>query len=288
MKIKLALALCICCVFFGFSQQNDTKETDALIDSIFEENKALDSIINAMAKYQFLYLTINYNNKTYFSGRDIGIKQYNMSPRMTYLHHSGLYASLSGIYYSAFNPKWDLTIATLGYGDNFGKNDCLKYSVSYSKYFYNNGLDNLFTNDLTFAIGLKNNKKNLATTLSASFLFGKSDSYQIASNSFYSIKLYQSTKYKIAFRPQLNFVAGKQTVELARTYVKLGRIITEYNDKDIFSLLNTQLNFPLQFSNNSFDLEIGYNLNMPTAIGDETNLKKTSFLSASLSYLIDL
>ena len=288
MKNKLALIVCVFSVCFCFSQQNKSTETDELIDGIFEENQALDSIIDSMAKYQFLYLTVNYNNRTYFSGRDIGVKQYNMSPRMTYLHHSGFYGSLSGIYYSQFDPKWDLTIATIGYGDNFGKNDRFKYAVSYSKYFYNNGLDNLFTNDLTFAVGVKNNKKNLGTTFSGTFLFGKEDSYQLSSNSYFLMKIYNTSKFKIAFKPQLNMVAGKQTVELARTYLRQGRVITEYNNKVVFSLLNTQLNFPLQFSTNSFDFEIGYNLNMPTAIGDETNLKKTSFVSASLSYLFDL
>ncbi len=290
MKKRLILLLCLSVFSVSFSQESTKKEskTDALIDDLLNQNEIIDDFLAMYSKYQFLYLTVNYNSDTYFSGRDIGINQYNINPRMTYLHHSGLYGSISGIYYSEFDPKWDLTTATIGYGKNFGKKKTYRYSVSYSKYFYNNTINNLFTNDFTATFGIKNKNRTLGTSLSGSYLFGDDQSFQIASSSFVSFNLFKTAKSKLDFKPQLSIVAGKQTVELARTYLKLGQSVTEYTQNDVFSLINTQLSFPVEFSYNSFDLGVGYTINFPTPIGDETNLKNTNFFSVSMSYLFDL
>lgn len=290
MKKKLILLFCLSVFCVSFSQETKSKEnkTDALIDEFLEQNQIIDSFLKSYSKYQFLYLTVNYNDKTYFSGRDIGIDQYNINPRITYLHYSGLYGSVSGIYYSEFDPKWDLTTATIGYGKNFGKKKNYRYSVSYSRYFYNNDIDNLFTNDISASIGIKNKNRTLGTSLSGSYLFGSDESFQIASNSFVAFNLFKTKKTKLDFRPQINVVAGKQTVELARSYMRLGQLVTEYSENNVFSLINTQLNFPLEFSYNSFDVGVGYTINFPTAIGDESNLKSTGFFNVSMSYLFDL
>jgi hypothetical protein len=290
MNIKFALILC----FFGcvtvFSQETTTKEkeTDDLIDSLFEQNQMLDELIDSMSKYQFLYVTLNYNNATYFSGRDLGINQFNLNPRVTYLHHSGIFASVSGIYYQKFDPKWDLTITSLGYGKSFGENKAFRFTTSYSRYFYNNSFANSFTNDLTLGIGVKNKKRTLGTTLSGTYLFGNDKSFQITSISFATIKLYKTSKLNLDFKPQLSFIGGKQTVELARTITRFGQTFTTYEQNNVVSLFNTQLSLPIQFNTNFFDIELGYNVNFPTAIGDETNLKNTNFFNVTMSYLFDL
>lgn len=290
MKIKIALLLCFFGFFNSYSQEVPILNNDKndIIDSLFEQNQIIDELLASISKYQFLYLTVNYNNDTYFSGRDIGLDQFNLNPRMTYLHYSGIYASVSGIYYDKFDPKWDLTTTSIGYGKSFGKNKTYKYATSYSKYFYNNGVDNSFTNDLTISFGLKNKKRTLSTVLSGTYLFGNDQSFQIVSNSSATIKLLKLKKINLDLKPQLAFIAGKQTVELARTYVSFGTVNTYYEENDIFSLFNTQLSLPLQLRSNSFDLEVGYNINFPTAIGDEQDLKNTNFINISLSYLFNL
>ena len=73
------------------------------------------------------YNTNQYNSNTYFSGRDIDIDQFNVSPQITYVNSNGLFASVSGIYYSEFLPNWDVTTVTVGYGKNFGKKKLFKY-----------------------------------------------------------------------------------------------------------------------------------------------------------------
>ncbi|KIA86714.1 hypothetical protein [Flavobacterium sp. AED] len=290
MKKYPALFLCLSGVFISFSQETSTKDkqTNDVIDSFFEKDQIIDDVLASFTKYQFLYLSVNYNNDTYFSGRDIGIKQYNVSPKITYLHSSGIYANISGIYYSEFEPKWDLTTATLGYGKSFGKEKTFKYYASYTRYFYNNGLDNAFSNDISLGIGIRNKKKTLGTQLSGSYLFGNEQSFQVASTSYITFKLLKTKKTQLDLKPQISIIAGDQTIELARSYVQNGQLITDITKNNVFGLINTQLSLPLEFSANSFDFQLGYNINFPTPIGEESNLKNTSYFNFSMAYLIDL
>jgi hypothetical protein len=64
--------------------------------------------------------------------------------------------------------------------------------------------------------------------------------------------------------------------------------VVEYIYNDIFDLLNTRLNIPLRLATKSWDFEIGYNINFPSPVETESNLKNTSFFNISIGYLIGL
>ncbi|MDP3352985.1 MAG: hypothetical protein Q8S44_04520 [Flavobacteriaceae bacterium] len=264
------------------------KERNDILDDLFQEDSDIDELMALLSNYQLLYISTNYNNATYFSGRDIGIDQYNIRPQITYLNSSGLFASIYGIYYSKLEPKWDVTTATLGYGKSFGKNNLFKYYASYSKYFYNNTDVNIFSNDISVGLSIRDKKRTLGTQFTSSYLFGNEQSIQITSTSYAIINLLKTKKANLALRPQLSIIAGKQTIELAQSYTRMGQVFTTYTTNDVFNLINTQLNIPLQFSANSFDFELGYNINFPNAIGNESNLKNTSFFNLRMGYLFDL
>lgn len=292
MKKYVTLFLFCSGIFSAFSQVSQTSETDKernkIIDELLQDNMDIDELIASLSNFHLLYLSANYNNKTYFSGRDIGIDQYNIKPQITYMNSLGIYASLYGIYYSGLEPKWDVTTATLGYGKNFGKNKIFKYHASFSKYFYNNEDDNILSNDLSAGISIQNKKRTIGTQLITSYLFGNDQSFQIASSSFYTLTILKTKKTKLEFKPQLNIIAGQQTIELAQSYTRMGQVFTTYIENDVFDLINTQLNFPLKLNTSSFDFEVGYNINFPSAIGSETDLKNTSFINFSVGYLINL
>ncbi|MDT8416557.1 MAG: hypothetical protein RQ864_01995 [Lutibacter sp.] len=289
MKKYLILLFWLSGLTFAYSQEpTKEKEINDLIDGLFMEDEVINELTASLKKSQFLYVSATYNSNSYFSGRDIGIDQYNLTPQITYVHSNGIFASLSGIYYSEFVPKWDVTTATVGFGKYIGKNKLFKYAVSYSRYFYANDIDNIYTNTLNAGFGVRNKKRTLGTQLSGSYLFGEDQSFEIASRSFVDFNLLKTKKTSLKFKPQLNIVAGKQTIELARIYNQDGQMLTEYTENDVFDLINTQINLPLLFSTNSFDFEAGYNINFPNAIGDESNLKNTGFFNISIGYLIDL
>lgn len=289
MKKYLILLLWLSGQFFVYSQEPvKEKEIDALIDELFMEDEFINELTASLINFQFLYISTTFNSGTYFSGRDVGIDQYNVTPQITYAHSNGIFAGLSGIYYSEFEPKWDVTVATIGFGKNIGKKKLFKYAVSYSKYFYSGNLNNIYGNTLNLGFGVRNKKRTLGTQLSGSYLFGEEQSFEIASRSFVDFNLLKTKKTSLKFKPQLNVIAGKQTIELARIVNQKGQLLTQYTENDIFDLINTQINLPLLYSTNSFDFEAGYNINFPNAIGDESNLKNTGFFNFSIGYLIDL
>jgi hypothetical protein len=289
MKKYIALLLCLSGMVFAYSQElTKEKEINDLLDELFMEDDVINELATSLKKFQFLYISATYNSDTYFSGRDIGVDQYNLTPQITYAHSNGIFASLSGIYYSEFVPKWDVTTATVGFGRNIGKDKLFKYSISYSKYFYANDIDNIYTNTINLGLGVRNKKRTLGTQLSGSYLFGEEQSFEIASRSFVDFNLLKTKKTSLKFKPQLNIIAGKQTIELARIVNQNGQLSTQYTENDVFDLINIQINLPLLYSTNSFDFEAGYNINFPNAIGDESNLKNTGFFNFSVGYLIDL
>jgi hypothetical protein len=290
MKYIFTLFFGLVCVFISSSQETKTKnkEIDEIIDSLFNEDEIIDELIKSLSNFHYLYVSNSYSSSTYFSGRDIQIDQYNLKPQISYVHSKGFFASLSGIYYSGFVPNWDVTIASIGFGKYIGKKKQFKYSTSFSKYFYNNEIDNLYTNAITGGLGFRNNSKFFGTQISGTFLFGKDQSYQFTSSSYLVFNLLKSKKTSIKFRPQVNVIAGKQTIELATIRIQNDIPITDITQNDVFELINTQLNFPIEINVNSFDMEFGYNINLPSAIGRETDLKSTSFFNLSIGYLINL
>tara|TARA_R110001583_G_scaffold67308_3_gene192578 strand:- start:35919 stop:36788 length:870 start_codon:yes stop_codon:yes gene_type:complete len=289
MKKYFTLLLWLSSQLFGYSQElTKEKEIDAIINEIFMEDEVIYELTTLLNNSEFLYISTTYNSDTYFSGRDIGINQYNIAPQISYTHTNGIFASLSGIYYSEFVPKWDLTSATVGFSKNFGKKKLIKYSISYSKYFYSNAINNIYNNTFNVGLGIRNNKRNMGTQLIGSYLFGQDQSFEIASRSFIDFNLLKKQNSSLKLKPQLNIIVGKQTIELARIVKVKGQSLTQYTENDVFDLINNQINIPLIYSSKSFDFEVGYNINFPFPIGDETNLKTTGFFNVSIGYLIGL
>lgn len=292
MKTILLYVCLFFCTVSVFSQEPPTKKIaiDEYIDEFLLEEESLDALFASLINFNFLYVSVNYNSDTYFSGRDIDIDQYNISPQITYMHSKGFYASLSGVYYSEFIPNWDVTTATLGYGKSFGKDKKWRYYTSLSGYFYSeNNIDGLYKGNISAGFGIQNKKRTLGTVLSGSYYLGDDAIYQIISRTYANLKLLKTKKHYLKFRPQLSIYTGTQIVDVLSSTTFQDDIIEElYTQNNIFGLINTQINLPLQYSTNSFDFELGYNLNFPSEIGDETNLKNTSFFNIGVSYLLDL
>jgi len=290
MKYIFTLFFWIACVFMSSSQETKTKnkEIDEIIDNLFNEDEIIDELIKSLSNFEYIYISNSYSSSTYFSGRDIQIEQYNLKPQLSYVNSKGFFASLSGIYYSGFVPNWDVTIASIGFGKYIGNKKLFKYSTSYSKYFYNNEIDNLFTNAITGSFSFRDRSKFFGSQISGTFLFGEEESYQFTSSSYLLLNLLKTKKYYIKFRPQINVIAGKQTIELATIRLYNDIPIRDITRNDVFDLINTQFNFPIEISVNSFDMEFGYNLNLPAALGEERNLKSTSYFNFSIGYLFNL
>lgn len=274
--------------FCSYAQEDIDDDIDGLLDELFfSDQQFLDELIESDFTYNFLYTSLSYNSNTFFSGRDSGTNQFNLIPQVSYYHSSGFNASISGIYYESFAPSWDFTSISAGYFNTLGKSKMLTYNVGYTKYFYSDGYDG-FTNSIDLSFGIRNKKRTFGTSISASYLFGTENSYQIVSSSFANLTLKRTSNFAFRFRPRLNFIIAKQNITLEK-YVFVGgrRVLRSFNF-DVFDLLNTQINLPLSLSLKSWDFELGYNLNLPNTLVNESELSSTGFFNFSIGYLFDL
>ena len=162
-----------------------------------------------------------------------------------------------------------------------------RWSTSYARYFYSTGVDNPFTNTLTATLGLKNKSKNFGGQISGTYLFGDENSFQFIASSYALINLYNAKKTSLKLRPQLNVLFGKHIVELSRNINIGGQIFTQYTQNNEAGLINTQINIPLQLNVDKYDFELGYTLNLPSALAGETNLNSNGTFNLSIAYMID-
>ena len=274
--------------FCSYAQEENLEDIDGLIDELFfYDQQFLDELIEGGLTYNFLYTSVSYNTNTFFSGRDSGTDQLNIIPQVSYYHTSGFNASISGIYYQNFAPAWDFTSVSVGYFNTIGKQKNFNYNLGYTHFFYSDDFDD-FTNSIDLSVGIRNIKRTLGTTLAASYLFGTNTSLQLVSNSFLNINLKRTSNLALRFRPNISFIIADQTYTFSSLIRSpLGpRIVTVV--QEVFDLLNTQLSFPLSLSTKSWDFEVGYHLNLPNAVSNESNLSNTNFFSFSVGYLLDL
>lgn len=274
--------------FCSYAQEENLDDIDGLIDELFfYDQQFLDELIEGGLTYNFLYTSVSYNTNTFFSGRDSGTDQFNIIPQVSYYHSSGFNASISGIYYQNFAPAWDFTSVSVGYFNTIGKQKNFNYNLGYTHFFYSDDFDD-FTNSIDLSVGIRNTKRTLGTTLAASYLFGTDTSLQLVSNSFLNINFKRTSNLALRFRPNISFIIADQTYTFNSIIRSpLGpRIVTVV--QEVFDLLNTQLSFPLSLSTKSWDFEIGYHLNLPNAVSNESNLSNTNFFSFSVGYLLDL
>ena len=262
-------------------------ETDDIINSLLKGEESLDEFIKTITNFQFIYFSADYNNKTYFSGRDIGVDQFNITHQVSYMHSKGWFAGLSGIYYSEFVPQFDYVSSNVGYGNNFGKQDNYRWSLSYTRYFYLAGVDNPFKNTITNNFGVVNKNRSFGGQISGTYLFGDESSFQFIASSFAVLKFYKSETLSLKLRPQVNILFGKHIVELYRNITVAGQNFTRYIQNNAIGLINTQLNIPLQLNLKNYDFELGYTINLPSELAGESNLKNTSSFNVSIAYLLD-
>lgn len=287
MRFLGLLLVSIATSFCSYGQEKNDENIDALIDELFfNDQQFVDEILETNFSYNFLYTSLSYNSNTFFSGRDSGTDQFNVIPQISYYHSSGFNASISGIYYQNFAPSWDFTSVSLGYFKPFGASKNWMFNVGYTKYFYSDDFDD-FTNSIDVSLGIRNKKRTLGTTLAGSYIFGTDNSYQLVSNSFVSFNLHRTANFALRFRPTISFVVANQTFGKYTLRIINGRRILVYSSTEVFDLLNTQIGFPISFSKKSWDVELGYYLNLPNAVADETNLSNTSFIGFSVGYLFD-
>jgi hypothetical protein len=120
--------------------------------------------------------------------------------------------------------------------------------------------------------------------MSVGYLFGGSSSLYSALGVSYNINLVEDYKWDLTFNPELSFLFSQQTVS---EQISSG-FSPQQIDQDVFELINTKIEFPIELDFGPWDFEVSYNLNFPNPLIGETNIINTSFFTFTIGYFVGL
>ena len=267
---------------FSFLVSSQTDEEDIILNSVLDELFKTDSLSFDLDRSDYLYTTFSIDDKVYFAGRNFGINQYSFTPNISYMRGQNFFLSLGSAYFSELNPNWDFISLSSGYSVFLDNSKRFNLTGIYSRIFFSADADELNPNRL--AISLVYHKKNLRTRMSGGYLFGGSSSLYSALGVSYNINLVEDYKWDLTFNPELSFLFSQQTVS---EQISSG-FSPQQIEQDVFELINTKIEFPIELDFGSWDFEVSYNLNFPSPLISETNIINTSFFTFTIGYFVGL
>lgn len=267
---------------FSFLVSSQTDEEDIILNSVLDELFKTDSLLVDLDRSDYLYTTFSIDDKVYFAGRNFGINQYSFTPNISYMRGQNFFLSLGSAYFSELNPNWDFISLSSGYSVFLDNSKRFNLTGIYSRIFFSADADELNPNRL--AISLVYHKKNLRTRMSGGYLFGGSSSLYSALGVSYNINLVEDYKWDLTFNPELSFLFSQQTVS---EQISSG-FSPQQIEQDVFELINTKIEFPIELDFGSWDFEVSYNLNFPSPLISETNIINTSFFTFTIGYFVGL
>jgi len=260
---------------------------DSILEAIIINEADIDDLLDVINNFKFIYLRSEFENKTFFSGQDLGIDQYNIANQVFYQGPKGLNLGVAGVLYSGFKPKYNTTIASIGYNKRISGLPGASVRAAYNRFFFAK-VDSIEENAFNSSInlGVTYQLKNIGTSVDYYFLAGSDPSSQFLWDIFSDITILRIRLFnRLKFTPELSFYFGNETVVTSQ-YISLPRFTGEiYSEKSTFGLRNTVLRIPLNLSFRDFDLRAGYNFNFPRVPGEDTNPERTSFFNISLGYM---
>lgn len=268
------LPLCI------FSQ---TEEEDAILDSLIEGFFSTDSLMVNLSKTNYFYTTFSFDESVFFAGRDFDIEQFGFTPSISYMRGQNFFVSLGSAYFSELDPKWDFVSISSGYSLFLDRVDRFSLTGIYSRIFFADDTADLNPNRLSVALAF--HKNSLRLRCSAGYLFGGSTAFYTSLTSSYDISITETESWEMSFNPQLSFLMSEQTISEQISY---GLFNTQTLDRDVFDLINTQISIPLELDIGNWDFQLSYNVNLPKALANESNISPSGYFSFSIGYFSTL
>ena len=259
-----------------FSQ---TEEENAILDSVMDEFFSTDSLLVDLSKTNYLYTNFSFDESVFFAGRDFDIKQFGFTPSISYMRGQNFFVSLGSAYFSELDPKWDFVSISSGYSLFLDQNEKLSLTGIYSRIFFADNTAELNPNRLSASLAFQKNSLRLRG--SAGYLFGGSTAFYTTLSSSYEISIFENERWEMSFNPQLSFLMSEQTIS---EQIASGFFNTQTVERDVFDLINTQISLPLQWDSGNWDFQLSYNINLPKALANESNLSPTGYLSFSVGY----
>lgn len=262
--------------------------------------RLVDSLLNAesLSDASQLATRLGYNSNVLAAGRTLGIENFGLSLGLSYYHKSGVFADISGFGSKDFEPKYYLTIASLGYSHIFTKN--FSFITSYDRYFYHTGGDDFYIPyKNSFTVSPLFDIKFVNLGLAYSYYFGDKNVHRITPSLGLSLHKRNVGPFtRVALLPSFLLLYGNETftesevlipqtrrqaLEYYRTYGKIFPVIEKTRNE--FGLMNYSFTVPLSLSMRNLNFGITYVFNIPKALPSERlTFSESSFLSANFTY----
>ena len=265
---------------YVFSQ---TEEEDAILDSVIDEFFSNDSLLVDLPKTNYLYTNFSFDESVFFAGRDFDINQFGFTPSISYMKGQNFFVSLGSAYFSELDPKWDFVSISSGYSLFLDQNEKLSLTGIYSRIFFADNTAELNPNRLSASLALYKNSLRLRG--SAGYLFGGSTAFYNTLSCSYEISIFENDRREMSFNPQLSFLMSEQTIS---EQIASGFFNTQIMEREVFDLINTQISLPIQLDSGNWDFQLSYNINLPKALANESNLNPTGYFSFSIGYFSTL
>ena len=273
-------------VGFFFSHLNvfsQTEEEDAILDSVIDQFFSTDSLLVDLSKTNYLYTNFSFDERVFFAGRDFDINQFGFTPSISYMRGQNFFVSLGSAYFSELDPKWDFVSISSGYSLFLDQKENFSLTGIYSRIFFADNTAELNPNRLSASMAL--HKKSLRLRGSLGYLFGGSTAFYTTLSSSYEISIFENEGWEISLNPQLSFLMSEQTIS---EQIGSGFFNTQIIESEVFDLINTQISLPIQLNSGNWDFQLYYNINLPKALANESNLNPSGYFSFSIGYFSTL
>lgn len=271
-------------VFFSYLYVfSQTEEEDAILDSVIDEFFSTDSLLVNLPKTNYLYTNFSFDESVFFAGRDFDVNQFGFTPSISYMRGQNFFVSLGSAYFSELDPKWDFVSISSGYSLFLDQNEKLSLTGIYSRIFFADNTAELNPNRLSASLALYKNSLRLRG--SAGYLFGGSTAFYSTLSSSYEISIFENERREMSFNPQLSFLMSEQTIS---EQIASGFFNTQIMEREVFDLINTQISLPIQLDSGNWDFQLSYNINLPKALTNESNLNPSGYFSFLIGYFSTL
>ncbi|MEC7659373.1 MAG: hypothetical protein VYB41_04770, partial [Bacteroidota bacterium] len=117
--------------------------------------------------------------------------------------------------------------------------------------------------------------------IAGGLLFGADPSYYLSASASYDVTIAQINTIELTFEPSFYMLFSQQSIVEQVSFFRSA-------ESTVFDRINSQLELPLVFDNDSIDFAFSYTLNFPNNIFADEDLSSSGFFSLSLGWLIPL
>ena len=264
-----------------------TDRIDSLLNDLFSDDKEIMRLLDKQPVLHLLYTGIDYQNRTFYAGREIGDHMFTLNYNVSYLNSKGISIGASGSWYSDLVPAYNSTILYAGIYKPVNKIKNLYFRATYNRYLFNKpdtAIEYPFKNNISTGFSLRN--KWVGAKINTNLLFGQDFGMNFSASIYSKIRIVRFGLYNdVTFSPEVLCFIASETVELESSG-SLSPGTGDIQTTDVYGLLNTQLYLPLYIALGNFDICVSYSVNLPTSKDDNLDYPVRSSFGISLGYFL--